>query len=134
MDRLQNFIGGEYRDAGSGATTDVVDPSTGTVYLQAPNSTAEDVDAACRAAATAFTTWRRTTPAERSLAIFRFADALEARAEEFIEAESRNTGKPLKWMRDEEFPMLVDHLRYMATIARNLTGLATASYSTGYDS
>jgi betaine-aldehyde dehydrogenase len=134
MDRLQNFIGGEYRDAGSGSTTDVVDPSTGTVYLQAPNSTAEDVDAACRAAAIAFTTWRRTTPAERSLAIFRFADALEARAEEFILAESRNTGKPLKWMRDEEFPMLVDHLRYMATIARNLTGLATASYATGYDS
>src|SRR3954454_10483891 len=131
---LQNFIDGRYTDALSGTTMDVVDPSTGQVYLQAPKSGPEDVDAACRAAATAFTTWRRTTPAERSLAIFRFADALAARSEEFITAECRNTGKPLRWMRDEEFPMLVDHLRYMATIARNLTGLATASYSTGYDS
>jgi betaine-aldehyde dehydrogenase len=131
---LQNFIDGEYRDSRSGITMDVVDPSTGAVYLQVPNSGPDDVDAACRAAATAFTTWRRTTPAERSLAIFRFADALEARAEEFIAAESRNTGKPLQWMRTEEFPMILDHLRYMATIARTLTGLATASYSTGFDS
>jgi betaine-aldehyde dehydrogenase len=134
MDRLQNFIDGQYRDSGGDASLDVVDPSTGQPYLLAPISTAADVDAACQAAATAFRTWRRTTPAERSLAIFRFADALEARAEEFIAAECRNTGKPAAWMRDEEFPQVVDHLRYMATIARNLTGLASASYLTGYDS
>jgi betaine-aldehyde dehydrogenase len=131
---LQNFIDGKYSPSLSGAVMDVVNPSTGQVYEQAPNSGADDVDAACQAAAAAFIGWRRTTPGERSLAIFRFADALEARAEEFIAAESQNTGKPLRWMRNEEFPMLVDHLRYMATIARNLTGLATASYATGYDS
>jgi betaine-aldehyde dehydrogenase len=113
---------------------DVVDPATGEVYERAPRSGPQDVDAACRAAAGAFTTWRRTTPGERSLAIFRFAEALAARSEEFIAAESRNTGKPLRWMREEEFPMLLDHLRYMATLARSLTGLATASYATGYDS
>src|SRR3954464_11039840 len=63
---LQNFIDGEYTDGRSGRTMDVVDPSTGAVYLRAPNPGPEDVDPACRAAATAFTTWRRTTPAERS--------------------------------------------------------------------
>jgi betaine-aldehyde dehydrogenase len=131
---LQNFINGKYRPSLSGAVMEVVDPSTGQVYEQAPRSGPEDVDAACRAAAAAFASWRRTTPAERSLAIFRLADALEARAEEFVVAESRNTGKPRRWMREEEFPMLVDHLRYMATLARTLTGLATASYATGYDS
>jgi betaine-aldehyde dehydrogenase len=134
MDRLQNFIDGEYRDGRSDRFMDVVDPSTGTAYLRAPDSGPADVDDACAAAARAFTTWRRTTPAERSLALFRFADALEARAAEFVDAECRNTGKPLRWMRDEEFPMLVDHLRYMATLARNLTGPATASYARGFDS
>ncbi|MET0910220.1 MAG: aldehyde dehydrogenase family protein, partial [Ilumatobacteraceae bacterium] len=99
-----------------------------------PVSSDADVDDACQAAQRAFNTWRRTTPAERSLAILRIADSLEASADEFIEAETRNTGKPLAYMRDEEFPMLVDHLRYMATIARNLTGLASASYVTGFDS
>ena len=134
MDRLQNFIGGQYRDSLGETSLDVVDPSTGAPYLLAPSSTAADVDDACRAAAEAFTTWKRTTPAERSMAIFRFADALEARAEEFVAAECRNTGKPARWMREEEFPQVLDHLRYMATIARNLTGLASASYLTGYDS
>jgi betaine-aldehyde dehydrogenase len=59
---------------------------------------------------------------------------MEARAEDFIAAECRNTGKPLRWMREEEFPMVLDHLRFMATIARNLHGVATASYAPGYDS
>ncbi|HEX3089970.1 MAG TPA: aldehyde dehydrogenase family protein [Ilumatobacteraceae bacterium] len=131
---LQNFIDGEYRDAKAEETLDIVDPSTGKAYIQAPISSAADIDDACTAAARAFESWRRTTPAERSLAIFRLADGLEAAADEFIEAEVRNTGKPLAFMRDEEFPTLIDHLRYMATIARNLTGLASTSYVTGFDS
>ncbi|HEY4334152.1 MAG TPA: aldehyde dehydrogenase family protein, partial [Ilumatobacteraceae bacterium] len=134
MQLLQNFIDGEYRDARADSVLDIVDPSTGQAYLQAPNSSAADIDAACRAAERAFATWRRTTPSERSLAILRIADSLEQSADEFIAAETRNTGKPLRYMRDEEFPMLVDHLRYMATIARNLTGLASASYAPGFDS
>ncbi|MEP7048287.1 MAG: aldehyde dehydrogenase family protein [Ilumatobacteraceae bacterium] len=131
---LQNFIDGQYRDARADGALDIVDPSTGQSYVQAPISGAADIDDACNAAARAFETWRRTTPAERSLAIFRLADGLEAAADEFIDAEVRNTGKPLSFMRDEEFPTLIDHLRYMATIARNLTGLASTSYVTGFDS
>ena len=134
MERLRNFVGGEYVESASGAWMDVVDPSTGQVYAQAPNSTADDVDAACRAARAAFPGWRRATPADRSLALFRLAEALDARREEFIAAECRNTGKPRAWMQDEEFPMLLDHLRYMATLARHLTGLATGTYADGYDS
>ena len=42
----------------------------------------------CAAAAAAFETWRDTTPAERSLALLRFADAIEARAEDLVAAES----------------------------------------------
>jgi betaine-aldehyde dehydrogenase len=131
---LQNFVGGQYVRALTTDLMDIVDPSTGEAYERAPRSGADDVGAACDAAAAAFVTWRRTTPAQRSLALFRFADELEARAADFIAAESRNTGKPLRYMRDEEFPMLLDHLRYMATLARHLTGIATASYQSGYDS
>jgi hypothetical protein len=134
VDMLQNFIDGEYRDAKTDRTLDIVDPSTGEAYVQAPISSAADIDDACRAAARAFESWKRTTPSERSLALLRLADGLEANADEFIGEEVRNTGKPMRYMRDEEFPMLVDHLRYMATLARNLTGLASGSYAPGYDS
>ncbi|MGH3399868.1 MAG: aldehyde dehydrogenase family protein, partial [Streptosporangiaceae bacterium] len=91
---LNNFVGGRQVAGLDGRTSAVVDPSTGEEYLQAPVSGPADVDAALRAAAGAFETWRDSTPAERSLALLRLAGAIEARAEDFIEAESRNTGKP----------------------------------------
>ena len=80
---LQNFVNGKYSDTAEGRTSDVVDPSTGEVYLQAPISGRQDVDAAMQAAATAFETWKETTPAERSLALLRFADAMEKLADNF---------------------------------------------------
>ena len=94
MTELKNFVGGKYADTRDGRTSDVIDPSTGETYTQAPVSTAEDVDTALRTAADAFTTWRDTTPSERSLALLKLADAVEARAQEFAEVEGRNTGKP----------------------------------------
>ena len=73
---LRNFVNGELRPRPpDGRTSDVVDPSTGEAYAQAPVSGPADVDAALRAAAAAFEPgWRDATPAERSLALLRFAD------------------------------------------------------------
>lgn len=134
MDRLQNFINGQPVEPRSRAYSEVIDPSTGTAYLEAPVSNAEDVDDAVRAAAEAFSTWRLTTPGERSLMLFRAADAIEAHAEALCAAESRNTGKPLRVMREEEFPGIVEHIRFFAAAARDFRGLASGSYVTGYDS
>jgi betaine-aldehyde dehydrogenase len=132
--RLQNFIGGSYAEALATEAMPVIDPATGTTYLEAPRSDDADVDAACKAASAAFDSWRWATPAERSLALFRIADDLEARGEEFILAEARNTGKPLSFLRAEELPMALDNLRYFATLARNLPGLSTGQYVRGFDS
>src|ERR1700722_9143502 len=59
---LANFIGGEYRPARDGRTSDVVDPSTGETYLEAPVSGPADVDEALTVAAEAFESWRDATP------------------------------------------------------------------------
>ncbi len=93
--QFRNIIGGKAVEAASGETYDIVNPATGEVYATAPVSGAEDVDRAMRAAAEAFETWRDTTPAERQKALLKIADALEARADELVEVESENTGKPL---------------------------------------
>jgi len=71
-----------------------LDPSTGEVYAEAPVSGEADVDAALRAAARASDMWRDATPSDRRLALL-IADRLEARAWEFVVAESRNTDEPL---------------------------------------
>jgi betaine-aldehyde dehydrogenase len=125
---LQNFVNGTYVDAADGRTSDVIDPSTGEVYAQAPVSSRQDVDAAMRAAASAFEGWRDTTPSERSLALLRFADAIEANSEEIIEAECRNTGKPVELMRSEEVPPAVDQIRFFAGAARVLEGRSAGEY------
>jgi betaine-aldehyde dehydrogenase len=134
VEQLQNFVDGDFRATLDGSTMPIIDPSTAEPYLTAPCSGPRDVDLACQAAGDAFESWKRTNPSQRSLLLFRVADALEAKAEEFIAAESRNTGKPLLWMRNEEFPMVLDHIRFAAAMARSLTGLSDGEYVTGYQS
>ena len=131
---LSNFVGGQQVPAQDGRTSAVVDPSTGEAYLRAPVSGAADVDAALHTAAEAFDTWRNATPAERSLALLRFADAIEARAEDFVEAESRNTGKPVAMTRTDEVPPLADELRFFAGAARILEGRSAGEYLGGHTS
>ncbi|MGY1764217.1 gamma-aminobutyraldehyde dehydrogenase [Geodermatophilus sp. SYSU D00779] len=131
---LRNFVGGEHVDATDGRRADLVDPATGEVFASAPVSSAEDVDRAYTAAANAFPGWRDATPSERSLALFRLADAIEAHGEELVALESRNTGKPLGLTASEEIPPMVDQIRFFAGAARNLEGKAAAEYMAGHTS
>jgi betaine-aldehyde dehydrogenase len=131
---LRNFVNGEYVVAVSGQTSEVVDPSTGEPYAQAPISGPADVEAALRAAAGAFEGWRDSTPAERSLALLRMADAAAARADEIVAAECRNTGKPVGITMAEEIPPLVDELRFFAGAARVLQGTSAGEYLAGHTS
>ena len=134
MRQLQNMIAGELVDAKSGKMSDLIDPSTGEVFARAPISSDEDVDLAFRAAADAFETWRDTTPAERSRALLKIADAIEERADELVRAESQNTGKPLGMTMSEEVPPMVDQIRFFAGAARVLEGRATSEYMAGFTS
>ena len=125
---LRNFIGGDYVDARGDEALDLVDPATEAVYARAPISTGADIDVAYDAAASAFERWGQTTPAERQLALFRIADAMEERAEEFADLESQDTGKPRASLVDDEILQSVDQLRFFAGAARNLEGRAAGEY------
>ncbi len=134
MRTLRNFVNGEYADTASGETTSLVNPSTGEEFARAPLSRAEDVDRAFAAASKAFKSWGETTPSERSLALIRIADALEARAEDLVKAESENTGKPFALTMSEEIPPMVDQIRFFAGAARLLQGLSAGEYLAGHTS
>jgi betaine-aldehyde dehydrogenase len=134
VDRLSNFIGGERVEPRDGRWSKVVDPSTGEPYAEAPVSGPADVDAACRAAATAFDRWRDTTPSQRSLFLWRLAQAIEARTDELVAAEGRNTGKPLALTRSEEMPLVLDQIRFFAGAARVLEGRSAGEYMPGHTS
>jgi betaine-aldehyde dehydrogenase len=134
VETLRNVVGGESVAARSERTLALVDPSTGDVFAHSPLSSAEDVDDAYRAALGAFPGWRDSTPKERSLALLRFADILEAHGRELLELECRNTGKPIALTESEELPMLYDTLRFMAGAARHLEGTASTEYMAGHTS
>ena len=125
---LRNFIDGEYREASSEARSDIVNPATGEVVATAPVSAQADVDAAYAAASRAFESWRDSTPAERQRALLKIADAVEARADEFIRLEGDDTGKPYAVTASEEIPPMVDQIRFFAGAARILEGRAAGEY------
>jgi betaine-aldehyde dehydrogenase len=131
---VQNFIAGKKVDAADGRRADLIDPSTGEVFGSAPVSGAEDVDRAYAAAADAFESWGQTTPSERQRALLKFADAMEARADEIVAAESENTGKPIELTATEEMPPALDQIRFFAGAARLLEGRSAGEYMTGFTS
>ncbi|MFZ9629739.1 MAG: gamma-aminobutyraldehyde dehydrogenase [Ilumatobacteraceae bacterium] len=134
MKSFRNFVNGSYVDAKDGRTTPVVNPATGEQYATASLSGAADIDAAMRAAGAAFEEWKDSTPSERSLALFRIADAVEARADELIALEVENCGKPAHLVRSEEIPPMVDQIRFFATAARHLEGKSAGEYMKGMTS
>jgi betaine-aldehyde dehydrogenase len=134
MRDVQNFVNGRSVPAADGRTTDLVDPCTGTVFGHAPLSGQPDVDAAYGAAAAAFESWGRTTPAERQRALLRIADSLESHAAELVALESENTGKPLALTASEELPPMVDQVRFFAGAARVLQGASAGEYLANHTS
>ena len=132
--RVKNFVGGEHVDPADGRFYDLVNPSTGETFAQAPASGKGDVDRAFEAAAKAFVSWRDTTPSERQLALLRLANSIEERGEELVRAESENTGKPFGLTMEEEIPPMADQIRFFAGAARILEGKSAGEYLEGYTS
>src|SRR4029453_11655828 len=118
------LIDGAWVEAASGKTFPVYEPATEEVIANVGGGDAEDIDGAVRAARRAFDTgpWRKVTPSERGRMLWRLADLLEARLEEFPQLEARDNGKPLKVARVADVPLAVDLFRYMAGWATKIEG------------
>jgi aldehyde dehydrogenase (NAD+)/betaine-aldehyde dehydrogenase len=105
--------------AGKGAPIDVLNPATEEVVAQVPAATEGQVDEAVAAARAAFDTgpWPRMTPAERSAAMHRFADAFDARAEELVATIVAEVGTPVSLARPLQVQTPATHLRHFAELA-----------------
>ena len=114
--------------------SDLINPSTGEVFATAPVSGEAEVDAAFAAASDAFEGWRDATPSERSLALLRIADALEAAPRSSSRPSRQNTGKPIGLTMSEEIPPMVDQIRFFAGAARMLEGRSAGEYMSGFTS
>ena len=127
------FISGR-RIAGSGAARDLVDPATDALIGTVTQASADDVGAAMAAAREAFVAWAARTPGDRARVLARVADALEARADELVAVEVRESGKPVAVFAEGELPFAIDNLRFFAGAARSLEGSGAGILSAGYTS
>jgi 1-pyrroline dehydrogenase len=136
MERVKTyrqFIGGEFVESASGETLEIENPANAQVIASVPASAQEDVDRAVEAAATAFETYRNTTPQDRSLLLLQLADKLEAKADELGRLESANAGKPVGAAIDE-IAVCVDLFRFFAGAGRVMDGLAANEFMAGHTS
>ncbi|MBM3671497.1 MAG: gamma-aminobutyraldehyde dehydrogenase [Actinobacteria bacterium] len=123
----QNFIGGKWLDAKSGATDKVVNPATGEVLDEVASSDAADVVDAVDAAKGAFAEWSATTPRQRAEALLKIADAVEKDLDNIQNLEIDNVGKPVSII-EFEMDLTVDNWRFFAGAARCLDAAAAGEY------
>ena len=100
-----------------GRWLDVHEPATGAVWAACPDGDEAVVAAAVAAAQNAFPAWSALPSAERARWLHRLADAVEARIEDFAQAESRDAGKPLALARALDIPRAIANLRFFAAAA-----------------
>jgi betaine-aldehyde dehydrogenase len=131
---LRNFVDGEHVDPVEGRSEPILNPATGDQIASAPLSDAADVDRAVQAARRAFDGWANATPAERSTALLKLADAVEQHGDELAELEALDAGKPIEAVKADEIPVIADNLRFFAGAARHLEGLSAGEYMADHTS
>ena len=124
---FKNFINGEWVATKSGRTVENRNPAnTDEVIGLFPASTQEDVDAAVSAAKAAYAKWRLVPAPKRAEILFRAADLLVKRKEEFSVDMTREMGKVLAETRGD-VQEAIDKTYYMAGEGRRLFGQTTPS-------
>ena len=113
---IQNFINGEFLAPKNGLYLESLNPALGETNAFIPDSQAEDVDLAVKAAEQAFIHWSQTTRQHRSNIMNKIADILEERLEEFAIMESQDQGKPLELARKVDIPRAIYNFRYFSTV------------------
>lgn len=117
------FIGGEWVPAVSEETLESVDPFTGKAWATVPRASQVDVDAAVRAARTAFDQgpWGKMTGAERAKYLRRLAEVISGHAAELAAVEVRDNGKLIREMQGQ-ISGLPDYFYYFAGAADKIHG------------
>lgn len=115
MEKLRNFVNGEYCEPIGGAYIDNFEPATGKVYSLIPNSDERDVQQAVDAAEKAFPIWSSMSADERSAIMVKISEGIERRMEQFVAAESRDNGKPLTLAAHVDIPRAVSNFHFFAT-------------------
>lgn len=115
MTNISNYINGQLVAPVGGAYINDIEPATGQVYAQVPDSDAQDVQLAVDAAKAAFEGWSTCGAEARSKVMLRVADLIDHNLERFAQAESKDSGKPVALARRMDIPRASSNFRFFAT-------------------
>jgi len=124
--QFQNFIGGEWVDAGSGETFESLSPATGELIGTFPKSGAEDVERAVAAAKAAYEEWRLVPAPKRGEILFRFGRLVQEEKDDLTDLMTREMGK-VKAEAGGDVQEAIDMSFYMGGEGRRLFGQTTPS-------
>ncbi|HMO80321.1 MAG TPA: aldehyde dehydrogenase [Pyrinomonadaceae bacterium] len=129
--KIENYIGGKMAAPVSGEYFENVEPATGEVYSQIPDSDERDVNLAADAAKSAFPSWSTTPPEERFAILMRLVSLIERGLEQLAQAESKDNGKPVSLARAVDIPRAAANFRFYATAAMHLANESHETFGAG---
>ncbi|MDO7614636.1 MAG: aldehyde dehydrogenase [Crocinitomicaceae bacterium] len=115
MKKITNYINGSMVEPSSGNYFENIDPSTGKAYSLIPDSDADDIEEAVKAAQKAFPEWSGMSLEKRSKYIVRLSEGIEKRMDEFVKAESLDNGKPVSLAAQVDIPRAISNFHFFAT-------------------
>lgn len=130
MEKIANYINGEWKAPISGTYLDNINPSTGAVYSLIPDSDARDVQAAVEAAQRAFDSWSGLLAERRYAVLARIADLIDRDADALALAESIDQGKPVKLAKSMDIYRAAANIRFYATAAMHV---ASEAHTSGHE-
>lgn len=136
MIQLKNYINGELVAPSQNQYFDNFEPATGKVYSTIPDSDAQDVELAYKAANDAFESWSNTTLDFRFETIMKLVRLIEQNHHKLAEAESKDNGKPLKLAMKVDIPRAAANFKFFANAitqfaseSHNMPGEDTINYT-----
>ncbi|NLT65764.1 MAG: aldehyde dehydrogenase family protein [Acidobacteria bacterium] len=119
----QLLIGGKFQDAQSGRTFPTINPATEKVIAHVAEADAADIDAAVKAARTAFSRhWRRMEARERAKLLWRIGDLIMQNADELGALETMDNGKPIFESRYIDIPSAAETFYYYSGWCTKIEG------------
>jgi aminomuconate-semialdehyde/2-hydroxymuconate-6-semialdehyde dehydrogenase len=112
---IANYIGGDLQAPLNGKYMDNINPATGEVYSQTPDSDLQDIEEAVGAAKAAFPAWSTTPAEERFKVLNRIAELIDQNLDALALAETNDNGKPLWLSKKVDIPRASSNFRFFAT-------------------
>lgn len=122
MEKIFNYIGGQFAAPLCGNYLENINPATGDVYSLVPDSQSADVKNAVLAAKKAFPAWSGLTPSERSVYLLRISELMTKNLDSLALAETIDNGKPLSVSKSVDIPRSAENFSFFAELIQEFKG------------